>query len=116
EDARQIKQAVTSSLSQRLAQTAAAKSAPAQTIVPTNQGALAVPTAVSVAARNSGSLTANSAPKVRTGPLPPNAARNSGPLQASGSNSGKLLMPPAAAVAEASGLHEHPQAGLFLRV
>jgi hypothetical protein len=25
-------------------------------------------------------------------------------------------MPPAAAVAEASGLHEHPQAGLFLRV
>jgi tetratricopeptide (TPR) repeat protein len=109
EDARQIKRTVTSSLAQRLAQNAADKLTTAQA----NQPAEVAPTTAPITTRNSGSLTA---PRVRTGPLPPNVARNSGPLQSGGSNSGKLLVPPAAAVAEASGLDEHPQAGLFLRV
>jgi tetratricopeptide (TPR) repeat protein len=115
EDARQIKQTVASGLSQRLAQAAAGKPAPvtAQADHPAtgaNTAGLDSP------ARNSGPLIANAVPRVRTGPLPPNAARNSGPLVPPGSNSGKLSMPSSAAVAEASGLHEHPQAGLFLRL
>ncbi len=116
EDARQIKQTAASSLSQRLAQNAADKLAAAQVTTQANQLTTATPPVVSALARNSGPLTSNPTPKVRTGPLPPNAARNSGPLQTTGLNSGKLSMPPAVAVAEASGLHEHPQAGLFLRV
>jgi hypothetical protein len=81
EDARQIKQTVVSSLSQRLAQNAAEKAAAAaQTTAQASQGAN-VAAAASALARNSGSLTA---PRVRTGPLPPKVARNSGPLQATG--------------------------------
>jgi tetratricopeptide (TPR) repeat protein len=115
-DARAIKQTAASSLSQRLAQAAAAKPATEQTPAQTKYPTAVVPIKEPIARRNSGSLTVSPVPRVRTAPSPPNAARNSGPLQTSGSNSGKLSMPSSAAVAEASGLREHPQAGLFLRV
>lgn len=116
EAARQIKQTVSSSLSQRLAQANANQPAPSQAGTQSNQPATGNSAADTTPTRNSGSLAANSAPRVRTGPLPPNAGRGSGSLQTPGSNSGKLSMPSSAAVAVASGLREHPQAGLFLRV
>ncbi|MBI1764053.1 MAG: tetratricopeptide repeat protein [Acidobacteria bacterium] len=97
EDARQIKQAVSSTLSQRLAQAAGQSE-----------------TGVGGGARNSGAL--NAAPRVRTAPLPRNAGRNSGALSSLVSNTGKLSMSASSAVAEASGLREHPQAGFYIRM
>lgn len=95
EDARQIKQAVSSTLSQRLAQAAGHPE-----------------TATGTAARNIG----GTAPRVRTAPLPPQVGRSSSALSSLVSNTGKLTMSASSAVAEASGLREHPQAGFYIRL
>lgn len=97
EDARQIKQAVSGTLSQRLAQAAGQ-----------SESVLGATT------RNTGGLSA--APRVRTAPLPPNVGRNSGALSSLVSNTGKLTMSASSAVAEASGLREHAQAGFYIRL
>lgn len=97
EDARQIKQAVSGTLSQRLAQ-AAGQSEPVVGATPRNTGGV------------------GAVPRVRTAPLPPNAGRNSGPLSSLVSNTGKLTMSASSAVAEASGLREHAQAGFYIRL
>ncbi len=118
EDARQIKQAVSGTLSQRLAQ-AAGQTESATGANTRNTGDL------NTASRNTGGLNATprntgglnvAAPRVRTAPLPPNAGRNSGALSGLASNTGKLTMSASSAVAEASGLREHPQAGFYIRM
>lgn len=96
EDARQIKQAVSGTLSQRLAQAAGHPEV-----------------SMGSAPRGTGGL---GAPRVRTAPLPPNAGRNSGALSSLVSNTGKLTRSASSAVAEASGLREHPQAGFYIRM
>jgi tetratricopeptide (TPR) repeat protein len=117
EDARQIKQTVTGSLSQRLAKAAGKSEAPSQApkLPASNQATGQATGPVSgkqpVAVRHT-----HSGPRVRTAPGPAQAGRGASGFPVSASNSSKLPVSASTAVAEASGLRAHPKTGLYIRV
>jgi tetratricopeptide (TPR) repeat protein len=108
EDARQIKQTVTGSLSQRLAQAATGNAESGQQ---TGKGSIATS---ATANRQTAVVSPLSGPRVRMAPMPPQAGRNSGAIAIP--STGKLRRSTSSAVAEASGLREHPNAGLYIRL
>lgn len=109
EDARQIKQAVTGSLSQRLAQAAGNKSGSKIDAPAPATASAEMPQARVM--RSTGNLSTNAA-RIKNAP----SQRPSGVLAEPANNSGKFPVSASTAMAEASGLQQHPRSGLFLRL